>query len=73
MNLKIMYKGIPYIVATLVALTTILVYLPALQNEFVEWDDDRYVYENLHIHSLDIRFFKWAFFDFYEAIIRCIN
>lgn len=67
MNLKVMHKGIPYIVATFVALATILVYLPALQNKFVEWDDNRYIYENLNIRSLNLNFFRWAFFSFYVS------
>ncbi len=46
---------------------TFIVYLAALQNEFVEWDDSQYVFENLHIRSFDLDFFKWAFFDFYAA------
>ena len=49
------------------ALTTLLVYIPALHNEFVNWDDDRYIFENLHIRSLGAEFFRWAFFDFYAS------
>lgn len=53
-----------YYLAATVALTTFLLYLPTLQNEFVNWDDSTYVYENLHIRSFDRAFFKWAFLDF---------
>jgi Tfp pilus assembly protein PilF len=53
--------------AVAVSLLAFAVYLSALQNEFVHWDDDRYIFENLHIRSLDISFFKWAFFDFYAG------
>lgn len=42
-----------YLAAASVALITFLVYLPALQNGFVNWDDDDYVYEN---PSIQIRF-----------------
>jgi len=56
-----------FILAVLVAFATIAVYLPALQNSFVTWDDPEYVYENYHIHSLDGKFLKWAFFNFYFA------
>ena len=45
----------------LVALLTFLVFLPALSNDFVTFDDDRFVYENKRITSIDIDFFKWAF------------
>ena len=49
------------IVAALVAAFTFLVYLPTLQNDFVNYDDDYYIYNNLHIRLIDITFFKWAF------------
>lgn len=60
-------KGIKYFLAGAVALLTFGVYLPALQNSFVEWDDSAYVFENLHIRSFDLAFLRWAFFDFYAA------
>lgn len=47
--------------ALLIAFTTFLVYLPALQNGFVNWDDNVYVYENINIQSIDLNFFKWIF------------
>jgi hypothetical protein len=55
-----------YTLAGAVALTTLLVYLAALRNDFVNWDDGAYVFENPHIRSLNPAFFKWAFFDFYS-------
>ena len=56
-----------YYVAGLVALLTLVIYLVSLQNDFVLWDDNNYVFENIHIHSLNSAFIKWAFFDFYDA------
>ncbi len=32
--------------AASIALLTFIVYLPALRNEFVYWDDNRYIFEN---------------------------
>ena len=55
------------IVAFLVCIITILVYLPALQNDFVNWDDPAYVYENPHIQLIDLVFFKWIFTGFHAA------
>jgi tetratricopeptide (TPR) repeat protein len=55
------------LITALVGLLTFLVFLPALQNDFVNWDDNEYVYENPFIRTLDARFFRWAFFDFYAA------
>jgi protein O-mannosyl-transferase len=46
-----------------VPLLTLVVYLPALRNGFVNLDDNIYVYSNLHIRFLDWNFFKWAFTD----------
>ena len=56
-----------YTLAGTVAVVTFLVYLAALRNDFINWDDGPYVYDNPHIRSLNAAFFKWAFFDFYEA------
>jgi hypothetical protein len=56
-----------YFIAGLVSLVTFLVYLPALRNGFVNWDDADYVYENPHIRSLNLKLLHWAFFDFYAS------
>lgn len=47
------------VAAFIIAIITFLVYLPALNNGFVNWDDDLYVYENREIQSLDFRLFYW--------------
>ena len=56
-----------YLLAASVALITFAVYLPALQNAFVNWDDDVYILDNIHIRSLDLNLIKWSFFNFYAA------
>ncbi len=56
-----------YILAASVALATFLIYLPSLHNDFINWDDDIYVLNNVHIRSMNAQFFKWIFFDFYAA------
>jgi hypothetical protein len=60
-------QNLKYYVASAVSLLTFLVFLPALQNEFVNWDDPDYVIENSHIRSFNLIFLKWAFFDFYKG------
>lgn len=60
-------RNAKYYLAAAVALITLFVYLPALQNDFVDWDDNDYVFENSHIRSLDMAFFRWAFLDFHSA------
>ena len=47
--------------ALLITALTLFVYLPVLQNDFVNWDDDKYVYDNENIRSIDLRFLKWSF------------
>lgn len=56
-----------YWIAGVVSLMTFIVYLASLRNGFVLWDDDWYIFENPHIRSLDLTFFKWAFLDFYSG------
>jgi lipoprotein NlpI len=60
-------KKVKYGLAASVAVVVFIVYLATLQNEFVEWDDSKYVIGNTHIRSFDTAFFRWAFFDFYAA------
>jgi len=60
-------QNFKYYLAGLVALITFAAYLSSLQNEFVAWDDNEYIFENPYIRSFDLSFFKWAFFDFYAA------
>src|SRR5512135_1394520 len=56
-----------YLGAFVVAVLTFLVYIPTLQNSFVNWDDDLYLYANYHLRSIDKQFFSCAFFDFYAS------
>ena len=46
------------ILAAVTAIITFALYLPTLDNGFVNWDDPYYVYRNPHIRSLDL---VWAF------------
>ena len=54
-------------VAVSVAVASLLVYLPALWNGFVNRDDGRYIYENPDIRHFDARLFKWAFTSFHVS------
>ena len=56
-----------YYLAGLVSLLTLIIYLAALQNDFVAWDDSIYIVVNPYIRSLNMGFFKWAFFSFYAG------
>ncbi|MBI2400058.1 MAG: hypothetical protein HYV23_03220, partial [Deltaproteobacteria bacterium] len=48
-------------IGALAAFITFLIYLPALGNDFVNWDDQMYVYLNHNIRHFDFAFLKWAF------------
>jgi len=56
-----------YAPAVIVSLITLGLYLTALRNDFVIWDDDLYVVDNPFIRSLDWSFFRWAFTAFYAS------
>ncbi len=56
-----------YYLAASVSFLTFIVYAASLKNDFVLWDDNRYVYENPYIRSFDLNFIKWTFFDFYAS------
>lgn len=60
-------KGIRNRLAALAGVVTFLVYLPSLQSGFVNWDDQYYVYENLHIRTMGLAFFKWVLTSAYFA------
>jgi len=51
------------LLAALVSLVTLVVYLPALRNGFVNWDDYAYIVGNIHIRSLSWTNLKWLFTD----------
>ncbi|HAM52064.1 MAG TPA: hypothetical protein DCP92_15760, partial [Nitrospiraceae bacterium] len=57
-------RHVSYSLAGFVSLLTLAVYLPALRNNFVNWDDGDYVIDNLNIRSLDGALLKWACFGF---------
>lgn len=52
-----------YYPAAFVALITLAVYLPALRNGFVIWDDEQFIIDNYHIRTLNWAFFRWALND----------
>jgi len=53
-----------WVLALLAGAVTFIVYLPALENGFVSWDDDVYIYKNDHIMHLSGEFLRWAFTEF---------
>jgi Tfp pilus assembly protein PilF len=60
-------KKIKYLVAFIISFITILVYLPSLQNDFVNWDDGKYVYENPNIQHIGLKSIRWMFTTFHAS------
>jgi Tfp pilus assembly protein PilF len=56
-----------FLLALSAAGIALIVFLKALQNGFVNWDDNLYVYGNVFIRSLDTRLLRWAFTDFHTT------
>jgi len=55
------YRKKIFISALVVSFLALLVFLPALQNDFVYWDDDEFILENHHIRSIDSHLIAWSF------------
>ena len=53
--------------AFLPAVLTFLVFLPILRNNFVNWDDQVIILNNVHIRSLDPSSLQGMFTSFYEG------
>ncbi len=52
--------------ALLIAVVTFIVFLPAVKNSFVNWDDVGNIIHNQHIHLFNGELFRWAFLEFYD-------
>src|SRR5512139_2530537 len=50
------------------AVIIFIVFLPSLNNDFITWDDNVYVYENLFIRSFDVRLLSSAFAEFHIGL-----
>ena len=53
------------LVPILIVIATCLVFVPALQNGFVSWDDDKNILENLNFRGLGWTRLQWMFTTFY--------
>jgi len=64
-NYLIKLSGNNYFWLTLILIITFLVYLPAFENGFTNWDDDKYVTENPLITEFSANNIRLIFSDFY--------
>jgi len=60
-------KTFRYYLAGVISLLTVLVYLSSLNNQFVNWDDNRYIVNNPHIHPFNLDLLRWVFSEFYAS------
>lgn len=63
-SLNRFHKQAPYLLSGLLALLVFLAFVPALDNEFVNWDDNIFVYENEGIRTLGPELWRWIFLPF---------
>ena len=54
--------------AIIIFVITLMIYTPTLKNDFVNWDDDIYVYENTNIQSLNIESLHWMLTEFHAGL-----
>ncbi|UCD29726.1 MAG: hypothetical protein JSV03_04375, partial [Planctomycetota bacterium] len=54
-----------WLTAAIVALITLVIFVPALDNEFVNWDDDLNFIYNLNYRGLGLEQLKWMFTTFH--------
>lgn len=62
---KTSFRWVIVVLAFVLALTTYFAYLPATDNEFTNWDDEKYVVENNVIRSLESDNIKAMFTNYY--------
>ncbi len=60
-------KGFPWFVPFLIALITVLFYLPVLHNGFINWDDPISIIQNYPIRSFNLDSLKWMFTSFHTG------
>jgi hypothetical protein len=66
--LKTFYnRKIIWAAALAVSILTVVVYLPGLNNDFVNLDDHRYIYHNQNIHSFKFTNIAWMFTVFHAS------
>jgi protein O-mannosyl-transferase len=59
-----------WLVPFLIALITLVVFLPVLQNGFVDWDDDRAFLQNPHYRGLGVTELGWMWTTIYMGQYR---
>jgi tetratricopeptide (TPR) repeat protein len=64
---KLKYSRIIVLSGIVLFLVAVIIYMPALKNGFVNWDDDTYIYENININALHMRSLYWMATTFHAS------
>ncbi len=56
-----------------VFLLAFVVFLPTLQNEFVNWDDEAILVHNVHFRGLGLNHLAWMFTTFHHSLYRPVT
>ena len=59
--------GIIMACGIIIFLITVMIYAPALKNDFVNFDDNQYVFNNNYIRSLDLHALSWMLTAFHAS------
>ncbi|MGH7870658.1 MAG: hypothetical protein ACREQO_00410, partial [Candidatus Binatia bacterium] len=61
---------LPWVLPATVVLMTALVFLPLLQNQFVNWDDRVNLLDNRSYRGLSWTHIQWMFTTFHNSLYR---
>ena len=61
------------LIPALIALITFVVFLPTLQNGFVNWDDDSHLLENPHYRGLGWEQLRWMFTTCFQWFLHALE
>ena len=69
-NLTLRHRYTTLVLLLIILCWTIVVFFPVLQNDFVNWDDDRNLLENRNFRGLDLEQLRWMFTTFHMTLYR---
>src|SRR5918994_3393190 len=69
-NLMLRHRNTTLALLFIILFWTILVFFPVLQNDFVNWDDDRNLLENRNFRGLGLEQVRWMVTTFHMTLYR---
>ncbi len=67
------FLALHWLLPTLIAVITFVVFLPTLQNGFVNWDDEAHLVENPHYRGLGWEQLRWMFTTCFQGSCMPLN